>query len=151
MSRFIEGEPRTQSTLFPERIDDYITEDNPVRVVEAFVDELNLYELGFTSVRSKATGRPTYHPATMLKLYIYGYLNKVQSSRKLEREANRNLELIWLLQRLAPDFKTIADFRKDNREAIKSVCRQFIMLCKQMSMFAASIIAIDGSRFKRRK
>lgn len=147
MSRFIEGERREQATLFPERIDDYISQENPVRVVNAFVDELNLFELGFESVQPKATGRPAYHPSTMLKLYIYGYLNKVQSSRKLEREANRNLELIWLLERLAPDFKTIANFRKDNSEAIKSVCRQFVMLCKQMNMFADSLIAIDGSRF----
>lgn len=147
MSRFIEGENREQSTLFPERIDEYISEENPVRVVDAFVDELNLFELGFESAQPKSTGRPAYHPSTMLKLYIYGYLNKVQSSRKLEREANRNLELIWLLERLAPDFKTISNFRKDNVLAIKSVCRQFVMLCKQMNMFAESLIAIDGSRF----
>jgi transposase len=147
MSRFIEGERREQATLFPERIDDYISQENPVRVVNAFVDELNLFKLGFESVQPKATGRPAYHPSTMLKLYIYGYLNKVQSSRKLEREANRNLELIWLLERLAPDFKTIANFGKDNSQAIKSVCRQFVMLCKQMNMFADSLIAIDGSRF----
>jgi len=148
MSRFIEGEHRQQATLFPERIDDYITEENPVRVIEAFVDELNLFELGFTSAEPKVTGRPAYHPSTMLKLYIYGYLNKVQSSRRLEREANRNLELMWLLNRLAPDFKTIADFRKDNGSAIKASCRQFMMICKQMNLFAESLIAIDGSRFK---
>ena len=148
MSRFIEGDHRQQSTLFPDRIEDYISEDNPVRVVDAFVDELNLFELGFTSAEPKSTGRPAYHPSTMLKLYMYGYLNKVQSSRKLEREANRNLELMWLLNRLAPDFKTIADFRKDNGLAIKSVCRQFMMICKQLNLFAESLIAIDGSRFK---
>ena len=148
MSRFIEGDHRQQSTLFPERIEDYITEDNPVRVVDAFVDKLNLFELGFTSAQPKSTGRPAYHPSTMLKLYIYGYLNNVQSSRKLEREANRNLELMWLLNRLAPDFKTIADFRKDNGSAIKSACRQFMMICKQLNLFAESLIAIDGSRFK---
>lgn len=148
MSRFIEGDHREQSTLFPERIEDYICEENPVRVVDAFVDELNLFELGFASAKPKATGRPAYHPSTMLKLYIYGYLNKVQSSRKLERETNRNLELMWLLNRLAPDFKTIADFRKDNGSAIKSVCRQFMMICKQLNLFAESLIAIDGSRFK---
>jgi len=148
MSRFIEGDHRQQSTLFPERIEDYITEDNPVRVVDAFVDELNLFELGFTSAQPKSTGRPAYHPSTVLKLYIYGYLNKVQSSRRLEREANRNLELMWLLNRLAPDFKTIADFRRDNGSAIQSACRQFMMICKQLNLFAESLIAIDGSRFK---
>ena len=148
MSRFIEGDHREQSTLFPERIEDYISEENPVRVVDVFVDELDLFELGFTSAEPKATGRPAYHPSTMLKLYIYGYLNKIQSSRKLERETNRNLELMWLLNRLAPDFKTIADFRKDNGQAIKSVCRQFMMICKQLNLFAESLIAIDGSRFK---
>lgn len=148
MSRFIEGEHRQQSTLFPERIEDYITEENPVRVVDAFVDELNLFELGFTSAEPKATGRPAYHPSTLLKLYIYGYLNKVQSSRRLEREANRNLELMWLLNRFAPDFKTIADFRRDNGSAIIAACRQFMMICKQMNLFAESLIAIDGSRFK---
>jgi len=147
MSRFIEGTHREQSTLFPERIEDYISEENPVRVIDAFVDALDLFESGFTSAQPKTTGRPAYHPNTMLKLYIYGYLNQVQSSRKLEREANRNLELIWLLERLAPDFKTIADFRKNNREGIKSACRQFVLLCKRMNMFSESLIAIDGSRF----
>ena len=148
MSRFIEGEHRQQSTLFPERIEDYISEENPVRVIDVFVDELDLFELGFSSVEPKATGRPAYHPSTMLKLYVYGYLNKVQSSRRLEREANRNLELMWLLSRLAPDFKTIADFRKDNGSAIKACCRQFMMICKRLNLFAESLIAIDGSRFK---
>jgi len=148
MNRFIKGEHRQQSTLFPERIEDYISEGNSVRVIDVFVDELDLFELGFSSVEPKATGRPSYHPSTMLKLYIYGYLNKVQSSRRLEREANRNLELMWLLNRLAPDFKTIADFRKDNGSAIKTACRQFMMICKQLNLFAESLIAIDGSRFK---
>lgn len=147
MGRFIEGIQRTQSTLFPERIEDYITEDNPVKVIDAFVDALDLAELGFSSVHPRATGRPAYHPALMLKLYVYGYLNKIQSSRRLEREANRNLELMWLLNRLAPDFKTIADFRKDNGVGIKSCCRQFVMLCKQLNLFSDSLIAIDGSRF----
>jgi len=147
MSRFIEGEHRQQSTLFPERIEDYISEENPVRVIDVFVDELDLFELGFSSGEPKATGRPAYHPNTMLKVYIYGYLNQVQSSRKLEREANRNFELIWLLEKLAPDFKTIADFRKNNREGIKSACCQFVLLCKRMNMFSESMIAIDGSRF----
>jgi transposase len=114
MKRFVEGENRSQSTLFPERLDDYICEDNPVRVVEAFVEELDLGTLGFDGVEPEATGRPAYHPATLLKIYIYGYLNRIQSSRRLEREAQRNLELIWLTGKLMPDFKTIADFRKDN-------------------------------------
>jgi transposase len=148
MSRFIEGQHRQQATLFPERIEDYITQENPVRFIDAFVNKLKLFELGFTSVEPKATGRPAYHPRSMLKLYIYGYLNKVQSSRRLGREANRNLELMWLLDRLAPDFKTVADFRKDNGSAIKASCRQFMMICKQMNLFAESQIAIDGSRFK---
>lgn len=147
MSRFIKGENREQSTLFPARIDDYISDENPIKIVDAFVYRLNLFELGFKSAEPKSTGRSAYHPSTMLKLYVYGYLNKVQSSRKLEREANRNLELIWLLERLAPDFKGIANFRKDNVFVIKAVCRQFVMLCKQMNMFADSLIAIDGSRF----
>jgi len=148
MSRFIEGTHRPQSTLFPERIEDYITETNPVKVIDAFVDALDLAELGFSSAHPHTTGRPAYHPALMLKLYIYGYLNKIQSSRRLEREANRNLELMWLLNRLTPDFKTIADFRKDNGVGIKSCCRQFVMLCKQLNLFADALIAIDGSRFK---
>ncbi len=148
MSRFVEGEHRHQSTLFPELLDDYISEDNSVRVVDAFVDELDLLALGFERAQPKDTGRPAYHPAVMLKLYIYGYLNKVQSSRRLERESNRNVELMWLLKRLTPDFKTIADFRKDNGPAIKKSCRQFIMLCKQLNLFVDALICIDGSRFK---
>jgi len=148
MSRFIEGEDRQQTTLFPELLDDYISEDNSVRVIEVFVEELNLYKLGFSSAHPKITGRPAYHPATLLKLYIYGYLNKIQSSRRLERESQRNVELMWLTSRLAPDFKTIADFRKDNGEAIKSVCRQFVMICRRLNLFSDSLIAIDGSRFK---
>ena len=148
MSRFIEGEHRNQSILFPELLDAYITQDNPVRVIEAFIDELDLLELGFDRAQPKHTGRPAYHPGAMLKLYIYGYLNKVQSSRRLERETHRNVELMWLLNRLNPDFKTIADFRKDNGPAIKKACRQFIMLCKQLNLLADSLICIDGSRFK---
>jgi len=119
MSRFIEGEQRTQSVLFPEQLEDWITEDNPVRAVDAFVDELDLTELDFAGAQPAATGRPAYHPATLLKIYIYGYLNRIQSSRRLEREAQRNVELVWLTGRLRPDFKTIADFRKDNGEAIR--------------------------------
>ena len=148
MKRFIEGDSRHQSTLFPEVLDDYIDENNPVKVIDAFVEELPLIDLGFSSVQPKETGRPGYHPAILLKLYIYGYLNRVQSSRRLERETKRNVEMMWLLNRLSPDFKTIADFRKDNGEAIKTVCRQFVMICRQMNQFADSLIAIDGSRFK---
>ncbi len=148
MSRFIEGMDRHQVTLLPEVLDDFIDENNPVRLIEAFVDDLDLFKLGFSGAHPKTTGRPAYHPAMMLKLYIYGYLNKVQSSRRLEREAQRNVELMWLLHRLTPDFKTIADFRKDNGEGIKAVCRQFVMLCRELNMFADSLIAIDGSRFK---
>jgi len=127
MKRFIEGESRSQVTLLPECLDDYISEDNPVRVVDVFVDELNLVELGFESVTPSLTGRPGYHPTVMLKLYIYGYLNRIQSSRRLERECQRNVELMWLTSRLAPDFKTIADFRKDNGKGIRNVCRRFVM------------------------
>jgi len=148
MSRFIEGEHRQQTTLFPELLDDYINEDNSVRVIEVFVEELDLFKLGFSSAHPKVTGRPAYHPSTLLKLYIYGYLNKIQSSRRLEREAQRNVELMWLTKRLTPDFKTIADFRKDNGDAIKSVCRKFVMICRRLNLFAESLIAIDGSRFK---
>ena len=133
MSGFIEGEDRTQATLFPERIDDYIAEENAVRVIDVFVDELDLSGLGFKTI-PELTGRPAYHPAIMLKLYIYGYLNRIQSSRRLEREAGRNVELMWLLGRLAPDFKTIADFRKNNGEAIRLVCREFVMLCRKLTL-----------------
>ncbi len=147
MSRFIEGESRTQATLFPEALDDYIAEDNPVRVVDVFVDEIDLGRMGFSTIPAE-TGRPAYHPATMLKLFIYGHLNRVQSSRRLEREAGRNVELMWLLGRLAPDFKTIADFRKDNTKAIQSVCREFVLICRKLDLFSDALIAIDGSKFK---
>ena len=147
MSGFIEGEDRNQATLFPERIDDYIGEDSAVRVIDVFVDELDLSGLGFKTV-PEATGRPGYHPALMLKLYIYGYLNRIQSSRRLERESGRNVELMWLLGRLAPDFKTIADFRKNNGEAIRLVCREFVMLCRKLSLFNDAFVAIDGSKFR---
>src|SRR5210317_263988 len=147
MTGFIEGECRSQATLFPERLDDYITESNPIRVIDVFVDELDLGSLSFKTV-PEDTGRPPYHPATMLKIFIYGYLNRVQSSRRLEREAQRNVELMWLTGRLAPDFKTIADFRKDNGEAIRLVCREFVMLCRKLNLFADAFVAIDGSKFK---
>jgi transposase len=147
MTDFIEGESRSQSTLFPESLDDYIAEDSAVRVIDVFVDELDLGELGF-KVEPEARGRPAYHPATMLKLYVYGYLNKVQTGRRLEQEANRNVELMWLTKRLAPDFKTIADFRKNNGKAICQVCAEFVLLCKQLELFSDSMVAIDGSKFK---
>ena len=148
MKRFFEGEDRSQSKLFPERLDDYVAEDNPVKVIEVFVDELNLNELGFDGMQPEATGRPAYHPSTLLKIYLYGYLNRIQSSRRLEREAQRNVELMWLTGRLMPDFKTIADFRKDNGTAIRTVCRQFIVLCRQLNLFTQAVVAIDGSKFK---
>ena len=147
MSGFIEGENRYQATLFPEQLDDYITEDNSVRVIDTFVDSLKLKKLGFEA-KPTNKGRPGYDPALMLKLYVYGYLNRVQSSRRLEREAQRNVELMWLLRRLAPDFKTIADFRKDNGDAIKKVCAQFVLLCKRLDLFSDTEVAIDGSKFK---
>ena len=142
------GDDRSQSTLFPERLDEYLGEDNPVRAIDVFVDELDLGKLGFGGVEPEATGRPAYHPATLLKIYVYGYLNRVQSSRRLERECQRNIELVWLTGRLMPDFKTIADFRKDNGEAIRKVCREFVMLCRRLELFSATSVAIDGSKFK---
>jgi transposase len=148
MPRFIEGEPRTQATLFPERIEDYIDEENPVKALEAFVEMLDLEGLGFHGVNPKATGRPAYHPATMLKLYIYGYLNRIQSTRRLEREAGRNIELMWLLGRLRPDFKTIANFRRNNGKAIRKVCTEFVGLCRKLDLFSQALVAIDGSKFK---
>lgn len=147
MKRFIEGDDRRQVTLLPESLDDYIAEDNPVRVVDVFVDQLNLGSLGF-GVEPASTGRPSYHPSILLKLYLYGYLNRIQSSRRLEREALRNVELMWLTGRLSPDFKTIADFRRDNGQGIRNVCRQFVVLCRQLNLFAQAIVAIDGSKFK---
>ena len=148
MKRFVEGVDRGQGTLFPERLDDYIGEDNPVRVIDVFVDELDLGGLGFGRVEPQATGRPAYHPSVLLKLYVYGYLNRVQSSRRLEREAGRNVEVMWLTGRLAPDHKTIADFRKDNGPAIRKVCAQFVALCRELDLFADASVAIDGAKFK---
>jgi transposase len=148
MKRFIQGEDRTQATMFPELLDDYVAESNPVRVVDVFVDELDLSQLGFEGVDPATTGRPAYHPAILLKIYIYGYLNRIQSGRRLEREAQRNVELMWLTGRLMPDFKTIANFRKDNGKAIRKVCRQFVVLCQQLGLFADALVAIDGSKFK---
>jgi len=148
MPRYVEGEPRTQATLFPERIEDYIDEDNSVRAVEAFVDALDLDRMGFQGMSPKATGRPAYHPSTMLKLTIYGYLNRIQSSRRLERETARNIELMWLLGKLTPDFKTIANFRRTNGTAIRKVCAEFVKLCRTLNLFSEALIAIDGSKFK---
>jgi transposase len=148
MKRFIEGTDRSQSTLFPERLEDWIEEDNPVRVIEIFVNELDLGGLGFGGVAPEITGRPSYHPSVLLKLYIYGYLNRVQSSRRLEREAGRNVEVMWLTCRLVPDHKTIADFRKDCGSAIQQVCVQFVELCRQMGLLTTASVAIDGSKFK---
>jgi transposase len=148
MKRFVEGTDREQCTLFPECLEDWIDENNPVRVIDVFVDELDLAELGFDGVAPETTGRPGYHPSVLLKLYIYGYLNRVQSSRRLEREALRNVEVMWLTGRLAPDHKTIADFRKDNGGAIRQVCARFIELCRAMGLLTEASVAIDGSKFK---
>src|SRR5262245_15009571 len=148
MKRCVEGTDRGQSTLFPECLEAWIGEDNPVRAIDVFVEELNPAELGFSGVEPEATGRPAYHPSVLLKLYIYGYLNRVQSSRRLEREAGRNVEAMWLTGRLAPDHKTIADFRKDNGPAIRKVCAQFVALCRELGLLTAASVAIDGSKFK---
>ena len=148
MKRFIAGADRGQSTLLPECLDDWVDENNPVRVIDAFVEALDLAELGFAGVEPAATGRPAYHPSVLLKLYIYGYLNRVQSSRRLEREAGRNLEVMWLLGRRVPDDKVIADFRKDNGPALRKVCARFVALCREMGLLAKASVAIDGSKFK---
>jgi transposase len=148
MPRFIEERDRHQVTLLPECLDDFIAEDNPVRVVDAFVGELGLSALGFDGATPAVTGRPSYHPAVLLKIYIYGYLNRIQSSRRLERECQRNVELMWLTGRLAPDFKTIADFRRDNGTGIRNVCRRFVVLCRELKLFSQALVAIDGSKFK---
>ena len=148
MKRFVEGVDRQQSPLFPECLEDWICEDNPVRVIDVFVAGLGLAELHFGGIDPEATGRPSYHPSVLLKLYIYGYLNRVQSSRRLEREAGRNVEVMWLTGRLVPDHKTIADFRKDNGPAIRKVCAQFVMLCRRIGLLTKPSVAIDGSKFK---
>ena len=148
MKRFVEGEDRRQGVLLPEYLDDFVSEENPVRVIDVFVEELDLGALGFVGVVPEATGRPGYHPAALLKIYVYGYINQIASSRRLERETQRNVEMMWLTGRLTPDFKTIADFRKDNGPAIRATCRQFIALCRRLDLFAHAVAAIDGSRFK---
>src|SRR6187431_3356856 len=148
MKRFVEGADRGQSTLLPECLDEWVEESNSVRVIDCFVDALDLADLGFEGVEPAATGRPAYHPSVLLKLYIYGYLNRVQSSRRLEREALRNVEVMWLSGRLVPDHKTIADFRKDNGRAIRQVCGRFVVLCRAMGLLTQASVAIDGSKFK---
>src|SRR5260370_8885191 len=148
MHRFIDGEDRLQQTLLPNSLEDYVSEENPVRVVEVFIDELDLAALGFAGMTPAATGRPGYHPSTLLKIYLYGYLNRLQSSRRLEREAQRNIALMWLVGRLAPDFKTIADFRKANGAAIRAVCGQFGELCRRLRLFTRAVVAIAGSNVK---
>lgn len=148
MKRFFEGVDRTQTVLFPATLDDYVGEGNAVRVIDVFVDTLNLEVLGFEGALTADTGRPSYHPSILLKIYIYGYLNRIQSSRRLERETQRNVELMWLTGQLAPDFKIIADFRKNNGEAICSVCKQFVQLCHRLNMFEGGEVALDGSKFK---
>src|ERR1700730_4292566 len=148
MKRFVEGENRQQMILLPDCLDDYVVEDNPVRVIDVFINELDLAALGFEGMLPATTGRPAYHPATLLKIYLYGYLNRIPSSRRLEREAQRNIELMWLTGRLMPDFKTIADFRKDNGAALRAVCRQFMVLCRRLNLFTEAVVAVDGSKFK---
>ena len=148
MTGFVAGADRAQATLLPECIDDWVDESNPVRFIDAFVDGLDLKDLGFAGVDPADTGRPAYHPSVHLKLYIYGYLNRVHSSRRLECEAGRNLEVMWLLGRLAPDFKTIADFRKNNGPALKKVCARFVELCRKLGLLKTASVAIDGSKFK---
>jgi transposase len=148
MKRFIEGEDRFQATLFPESLEDYIAEDSEIRLIDRFVDGRDLVGLGFKRATPSATGRPGYHPSVLLKIYVYGYMNRIQSSRRLERESHRNVELIWLTRRLMPDFKTIADFRKDNRKAIRRVCREFVEVCRELELFSKRLVAIDGSKFK---
>jgi transposase len=148
MSGFVEGIDRSQSSLFPAQLEDYVAEDNPVRAIDAFVEGLDLGKLGFGRVKPLEKGRPCYHPSTLLKIYIFGYLNRIPSSRRLERECQRNIELIWLTGQLAPDFKTIADFRKDNGKAIREVCRTFVGLCRELDLLSAGSVAIDGSKFK---
>ena len=148
MTQFVQGEDREQNPFAPWRWDDRISKDNPVRVVDVFVAALDLDELGFQGMQPRATGRPPYHPSILLKIYLYGYLNRIQWSRRLEREAQRNVEVMWLTGRLMPDFKTIADFRKDNGPAIRNVCQQFTELCRRLGLFSAAVVAVDGSKFK---
>jgi transposase len=144
----IAGASRVQQILFPEALDDYITADNVARFMDAFVDSLDLDTLGFQRTEPAPTGRPSYSPGDLLKLYIYGYMNRIRSSRRLEKETHRNVELLWLLRKLHPDFKTIADFRTDNAKAFKQIFRAFVLLCKEWGLFGQELVAIDGSKFK---
>ena len=146
--RHITGDSRQQTTLLPDTLDDYVDEDHPVRVIDAFVDTLDMKALDFSKAETQVTGRKPYHPGDLLKLYVYGYLNQTRSSRRLEKECHRNLELLWLMRRLAPDFKTISDFRKDNNEAVRGACRAFIQFCRQADLLTGRLVAIDGSKFK---
>ena len=146
--RFIEGQSREQRTLFPDVLEDYIGEESVVRFIDAFVDGLEMEELGFAHSEPQEVGRPCYDPRDLLKLYIYGYLNRVRTSRMLERESKRNVELMWLMRKLTPDFKTIADFRKDNRRAFRAVFRQFVLICKELGLLGGALVAVDGSKFK---
>lgn len=148
MKRFIEGQSRSQTTLLPESLDEYIAEGNTIRLIDAFVNRLALADLGFKRAKPAATGRPGYHPSVLLKLYVYGYMNRIQTSRRLERESHRNVELMWLTERLMPDFKTIADFRRDNKAAIRQVCVEFVGFCRELELFSDALVAIDGSKFK---
>src|SRR5215472_5841382 len=145
---YITGHDRSQLLLLPEAVDDYVGADNPVRFIDTFVDGLDLGAAGFGRVTPKVTGRPAYSPADLLKLYIYGYLNRVRSSRRLEAETHRNIEVIWLRRHLKPDFKTIADFRRDNRNAFRQVFREFVLLCRQLDLFGRELLAVDGTRIK---
>ncbi len=140
----ITGHDRSQTLLLPESLDDYVGPENPVRFIEALVDSLDLVAAGFARVQAKQSGRPGYAPGDLLKLYVYGYLNRIRSSRRLEAETHRNVEVIWLLRHLKPDFKTIADFRRDNRDAFRPVFRQFVLLCKQLGLFGRELLAVDG-------
>ena len=149
MKGFVEGEDRRQGVLLPEFLDDYVGEDNPVRVVDVFIDELDLEARGFSGVAPEVTGRPAYHPATLLKIYLYGYLNRIQSSRRLERESQRNIELMWLTGRLMPDFKTIADFRRDSGPAIRAACAQFVVLCRQFNFSRGLSLRSTGASSRR--
>lgn len=145
---YIAGENRNQMILFPENIEDYISEDNPVRVIDVYVESLDLQSLGFRKYEPNTTGRPMYSPKDMLKLYVYGYMNRIRSSRRLETESKRNLEVMWLMKKLSPDYKTIARFRHDNAVALKNVFRNFVKLCLNLDLYGKELIAVDGSKFK---
>src|SRR5208337_1813210 len=148
MSEHVTGLNRDQTALFPNTLEGYVDKENPVRFIDAFVDSLNMEKLGFKHALPTELGRPSYNPSDLLKLYVYGYLNQVRSSRKLEKECHRNVEVMWLMKKLAPDFKTIADFRKDNVDCIKGVFKEFVYLCRSLDLYGAQLVAIDGTKFK---